>query len=214
MNNTERYKQGKIYMIESASTGLIYYGSTCMPLSKRLYGHKSDFKRYKDGRYAYLTSFKVIEQPDYKIVLVEEFPCENKNQLEAREGHFIRNNPCVNKVIPTTPEFKQEQYQLPENKERRSTYHHNYYTAHAQELIDSQKQYYQGNSEKIKERERKRYSNNRDIVIKKYNENRDEILAKNKEPITCSCGQTIARHSKSKHMKSAFHLQYLETLPL
>ena len=33
------------------------------------------------------------------IELVESFPCETKNHLNAREGFYIKNNACVNKVI-------------------------------------------------------------------------------------------------------------------
>ena len=123
----ERYKQGKIYMLESASAGLVYYGSTCLALlSKRLYGHKSHYERYKLGKRDYITSFKILEQPDYKIVLVEEYPCNNKQELEAREAYYIRNNECVNKVIPqrTAEEWQKKWYQ--ENKEHKKQYRDNY----------------------------------------------------------------------------------------
>ena len=38
----ERYEQGKIYQIVNDINDQAYIGSTCMPLSKRLYGHKKD----------------------------------------------------------------------------------------------------------------------------------------------------------------------------
>lgn len=96
-----RYENGKIYMIESASAGLIYYGSTCMPLAKRLHQHRKTLKRYTRGKHSFYTSFDVLDHDDHKIVLVEEVKCENKQQLLAREAHYIRTNECVNKVIPT-----------------------------------------------------------------------------------------------------------------
>jgi hypothetical protein len=37
---------------------------------------------------------------DVRIELIEEFPCENKMELNAREGYYIRTLDCVNKVIP------------------------------------------------------------------------------------------------------------------
>ena len=44
------------------------------------------------------------------IILVESYPCENKNELHSRERYYIENNNCVNKIIPTrtSKEFKKE----------------------------------------------------------------------------------------------------------
>jgi hypothetical protein len=36
---------------------------------------------------------------DVRIELIEEFPCENKMELNKREGHYIRTLECVNKRI-------------------------------------------------------------------------------------------------------------------
>ena len=45
-----------------------------------------------------------------KIELLENFPCDNKEQLRQREGHYIRNNDCVNKRIEcrTREEYRDE----------------------------------------------------------------------------------------------------------
>lgn len=95
-----RYANGKIYMIESLSAGLVYYGSSCSPLSKRLSMHKSHYKEFKNGMHGPMTSFDIIAQPDHKIILVESYPCNTREELHAREAHYIRNNECVNKYIP------------------------------------------------------------------------------------------------------------------
>jgi hypothetical protein len=36
---------------------------------------------------------------DVRIELIEEFPCENKMELNKREGHYIRTLECVNKLV-------------------------------------------------------------------------------------------------------------------
>jgi hypothetical protein len=93
------YAESKIYKI--VGSGLTYYGSSCAPtLAKRLAQHVDDYKRYKNGKYGYTTSFNIIELGDYTIVLVEKFPCESKDELHARERFYIENNDCVNKRIP------------------------------------------------------------------------------------------------------------------
>jgi hypothetical protein len=47
-----------------------------------------------------MTSFQIIERDNYKISLIELFPCNLKDELSAREGYYIRNIKCVNKQIP------------------------------------------------------------------------------------------------------------------
>ena len=47
-----------------------------------------------------MTSFKIIENENYDILLLEDYPCENKMQLHAREGFWIKQKDCVNKCMP------------------------------------------------------------------------------------------------------------------
>ena len=84
------YQYGKIYKIESLIGGLVYYGATCDRLAKRLSRHKRPDNKTR--------SKLVLQYEDAKISLVEEFPCANKDELFARENHYIYNNPCVNRL--------------------------------------------------------------------------------------------------------------------
>jgi len=104
-------------MIESAAAGLVYYGSTVNELYKRFNQHRIGVRRFQEGKNNYITSFEVMEHSDSRILLVEAFPCANKQELTAREAWHIRNNPCVNKRIPgrTNHEYHLLHYQ--ENKE-------------------------------------------------------------------------------------------------
>ena len=45
-----------------------------------------------------------------KIELIENYCCECKEELLRREGHYIRENECVNKLIAgrTKKEYKSE----------------------------------------------------------------------------------------------------------
>lgn len=90
-----KYENGKIYRIICNQTGLQYVGSTTIPLSARLSQHK---KVLKDGISG--TSKLVLENGDYSIILLEDFPCERKEQLLQRERYYIETMNCVNKKIP------------------------------------------------------------------------------------------------------------------
>ena len=48
-----------------------------------------------------MSSFKVLEGGDAKIMLLENYPCKNRKQLHAREVYYIDKMNCVNKNIPT-----------------------------------------------------------------------------------------------------------------
>ena len=47
----DKYTRGKVYRIICNKTGLTYYGSTTQNnLSQRLAEHRSDYKRFKEGK--------------------------------------------------------------------------------------------------------------------------------------------------------------------
>ena len=107
------YEKARIYRLVGG--GKTYYGSTCIALVRRKTYHRNAFKCYENGKGHYLTAFEVIKEPDWDIVLVEEYPCSSKEQLHARERWWIENNECVNKFIPArTPTEWEREYR---NKE-------------------------------------------------------------------------------------------------
>jgi len=116
------YKNGKIYRIVCNETGLCYVGSTTQTLTKRLSRHKLNFRQYLNEKYHYVSSFDILEKNNYDIVLIEEYPCENKNQLHKRERHYIETMDCVNKRIPTRPKSEYSKIYIEENKEKKKEY--------------------------------------------------------------------------------------------
>ena len=95
------YSLGKIYKIECNVTGLIYIGSTCEPtLARRWANHVSDYKRYLNSSKHYITSFKVLENGNYNIVLIEKYSCNSKDELLSRERYWTQQIDCVNKCKP------------------------------------------------------------------------------------------------------------------
>ena len=93
------YQLGKIYKIVCNITGKQYVGSTCEPtLARRLVKHKSYYKDYLAGKFANLSSFEVLKNESYYIILIENWPCNNKDELLQRERYWTNNIECVNKV--------------------------------------------------------------------------------------------------------------------
>lgn len=96
------YSKGKIYELKCLITGKRYMGSTTKQyLSQRLVAHKADYGNWLNGKKDYFTAIEILKGGSYQITLVETYACQSKNELEARERHWIQKLECVNKVIPT-----------------------------------------------------------------------------------------------------------------
>jgi len=180
------YQNGKIYKIYSYENDDIYYGSTCETLSRRLAGHKRNFKKYKEGNYSYTRSFKILEYESAKIELVENFCCNSKEELLQREGYYIRNNNCVNKNIAgrTKKEWEEENKQYikilqkdyyDENKEQIKEQHKKYYEQHKEHIKEQTKEYCEKNKENIKEWKKQYREQNRNEINERQRQKRKEI---------------------------------------
>ena len=177
------YQKGKIYKLYSVSNEeLVYYGSTIETLSARLSKHVYDYNNNNS-----IESNLVIDAGDYKIELVENYPCVNKQQLVKKESEYIRNNKCLNKKIPDRT--RKEYYQ--DNKEK---------------IAEQMKQYYENNKDKIKEY----YENNKEKIKEYYENNKEAIAEKLKEKVTCECGCIVKKHNLVRHKKTNKHLELIQ----
>jgi hypothetical protein len=146
MVNTEFYSNAKIYKIVCNITGLIYVGSTCKKLCQRIAQHRATYKQYLKGNHNFITSFQILENGDYDIILIEEVKnCENKEQLRARERYYIESLDCVNKVI--VGRSKKEYAQL--NKDTIKEYQKEYRKEHKEVNKEYNKKYLETNKAKI-----------------------------------------------------------------
>jgi predicted GIY-YIG superfamily endonuclease len=90
------YKNGKLYKLQ-CDDGYYYIGSTCDELRYRLNGHKKDSRKHSTPLYQHINE---IGWDRVRIVLIEECPCENKQQLVRKEDEMIQlnlmNDLCLN----------------------------------------------------------------------------------------------------------------------
>jgi len=191
--NTADYKNGKIYKIINDETDDEYYGSTIKPLKERFGDHKRDYRCYLNGKSEYISSFEIVKYSSCKIVLVENFPCNSKYELEVREKYYIKNFKCVNKVIPTRSkkEYREDNKVIIREKSKKR-----YETMDKQEYKKYQKQYQQDNKEKIK-KQRKQYRHDNKEKIKERN---TQYRLKNIEKIA-ECQKQYQQDNKEKIKK-------------
>jgi|LakMenE01Jun11ns_1017448.scaffolds.fasta_scaffold9400745_2 hypothetical protein len=97
----ERYQEGKIYRLID-NNGFFYIGSCCVPLYKRLWNHKAKVNIGQTSRV--YNHFRSVGLENMKIVLIEEFPCNNKQELLKRESEiideYLNNEKCLNTLLP------------------------------------------------------------------------------------------------------------------
>ncbi len=133
------YANTKIYKIVCNVTDKIYIGSTSRKyLSERLCYHKRDYELYKEGKCGYITSFQVLENNDYGIVLLANHPCNDKNERNAIERHYIETIECVNKNHPGRT---RKEYEIL-NKDSIRDYQKQYQEDHKDETEIYRKEYY------------------------------------------------------------------------
>jgi len=170
------YQNGKIYKLWSPSKNLVYYGSTVQSLSRRLSEHIRHNKNQKK-----CISYLITECEDYKIELLEEYPCNNKQQLERKEGEYQKNNECVNAKI--AGRTKSEYYQ--DNKEKINKINNKYHQDNIEKIKEQKKIYSKLNGDIANDRSKEYYKENIDKVkeYKKeyYKKNADKIKAKVKK---------------------------------
>ena len=157
------YSLAKIYKMTSPN-GLTYIGSTCEPnLARRLASHKREFNQCQKGRKSKCSSYELIEE-DYDniiILLIEKYPCNDKDELRAREGHWIREIECVNKRIA--------------GRNRKQ-----YYEENKEIIKEKQKIHHEDNKDKINEKLRTSWASMNREEKDKYNEHKRQYRLKKK----------------------------------
>jgi hypothetical protein len=157
------YQNSKIYKIVDLNEEMVYVGSTCQKyLSFRMAQHRQSYKREE-----YCSSHEIFNKygmENCKILLLENYPCNNREELCKREGEFIKQLNCVNKRIAGRTEkeyrdnnkdkvrgYKKEYYQYNKdkikdyreaNKDKRREYMKDYFEVNKDKRREYQKKYY------------------------------------------------------------------------
>jgi hypothetical protein len=161
-----KYENGKIYKIVCNITGDIYIGSTTQKLSSRLTQHVRDSKKIVG---ATTKSKDIILRGNYDIVLIENFSCNNGEELHRKEREHIESIICVNKVIPTRTHKEYND----SHKEERDKYSAEYWIKHKEEITEKRKEkgieYRIKTKEDKKEYDRKYREKNKELIKQKKN---------------------------------------------
>jgi hypothetical protein len=172
-------------MLKSKCSKKVYIGSTTQSLKERLRCH------YKEKESNNITSKLLLKYNDCEIVLLLDYPCNNKKELRKKEGEYIKKYNCVNKKIAgrTKKEYKED------NKD--------YYKI-------KQKKYYNKNKDKLLKYAENYRTNNREKMINYLNEyrinNKDKLKKLQKQYIQCDiCNCKINKYRQKRHEQTKKH---------
>jgi len=210
------YNKCVIYKIQHKELDeLLYVGSTTHFRNRKV-RHKSNCYKVDGSHYNLKLYTKIRDNGGwdaFNMVIVKEFPCENKRQAEAEEDKVMREmKSSLNMVRAyTTPEERREQHSIT-NKVL--------YQNNIEKIKEKSKKYYENNKEKISERGKVYRVKNIDRILnygkewreknkdkmKEYDEQKRE---RDKEKIKCECGCEIRKCGLAKHLKTLKHQEYL-----
>lgn len=180
-----RYEKGMIYKLccKDANITEIYIGSTVNKY-RRKGNHKTVCNNPNSNKYNYYVYQFIRENggfDNWDLVILEEYPTENKNELVWKEREYIELlKPALNSAkrpIVTT-----------------------------EEKIERDRKWYEENTEKISEIKKKWRENNpdedRERNRKKYENNKQKIREKGRERVNCDiCNKELAREYLTRHKK-------------
>ena len=151
------YSKAKIYKIVGGDE--LYFGSTTQDLSKRFYTHKREYNKNKNYKCSSSILFEKYGVENCEIVLVENFECENKEELNRKEGEYLLNHICVNQRVAgrTNKEYFKKYYD--KNKEIKQQKVKNWIVNNKDKIKEQRKKYRELNKDKLKEYQKAYWQN-------------------------------------------------------
>jgi len=214
------YSKTIIYKIQGIDNPeLLYVGSTT-DFTKRKYHHKNNCDNPNNKGHNFKLYQMIRENGGwdmFNMVIVKEFPCENKRQAEAEEDKWIREmkanlNSHRAFVTPEERIEQMKQYRL-EHKEQIAEQVKQYRLEHKEQIAERNKQYNLEHKDEITEYKKQYELKNKDEIAEKkkqyYLENKDKIFEQRKQKITCECGCIISQNNLERHKRSKRHQDLL-----
>ncbi len=190
----QKYAYGMIYkVVNKSDPDEFYIGSTKSKLRMRWDGHKGHARSNKIPSCQLHVRMREIGHENFQIVLLEEWPCDNRDQLRQREDHWITTlRPCLNKNRAFTSEEEKtasfKQY-LEDNAERFTARRQAIYQESRKEILDAGKAY--------------------------YKQNQAAILLKKRETVHCKiCNLDIGKSRRNRHERTQKHKNNMAAVPV
>ena len=209
------YAEGKIYKILNSVTDDTYIGSTTQFLCNRMKNHRNDHNNPNKHTYSFklYKSFREVGLEHFYIELIEKYSCTSREELHAREGHWIRlEKPTLNSRIAGRTH---KQY-YDDNKEIFSQKSKEYREKNHENVLQKKKEFRERmkGDPTFKQKQKKYAEANKDRIVayqKQYRENnQDRLRTHYSEQIKCECGCMTTRQHIQRHKRSPKHEQLMQ----
>ena len=229
------YRNTVIYKIIHNDGGFVYIGHTTNFEERRkahrkcaLYGHG------KENCFLYQYINKNGGWDDFKMVWIEDSPCDSKKEASAKEqdwiDHFRENEMCINVQNAFGPDTKRKnaykkKYEQ-ENKEIIAQRHKEWRENNKEYVAQKNKEWRENNKEYVAQKNKEWHKNNKEH-IKEYilknrerdrakeairrEKNRDQVNAYARIKFDCKCGGKYTHAGISTHKKCQKHQDWLLT---
>ena len=187
--NKKDYQNARIYTVRNTiEPELIYIGSTCQSLSKRMAKHRTSVKSSQRNTTNLYQKMNELGVENFYIELLHSFPCSSHDELMAEEGRCIREMGTLNMLI--NGRKSKEYYQ--DNKEH---------------ILDRCKNYYQENKEERLQYKKEYDNKNREVVLTKNREyweaNKEEINRRRRDKLKDDVeAREAKKESQRKHREA------------
>jgi hypothetical protein len=179
---------GKIYRIICLpKPDIQYVGSTFDTLPSRWSSHKAQYTNWIKGKNAPCSIYRYFKThgiENFKVILIKEYEVVDYKHLRVFEQLWMSKLKCVNEHTAMKIEC---------------LYQRNYYQIHKEKKIKYKSEYSKNNQDKIK------------ASSALYREkNKEAIRLKKTAKVMCECGVFITSGYRTKHIKTAKHLNNME----
>lgn len=144
-----------------------YVGHTTQTLAQRRAGHIKAFRREPNRKVFKTIVERNMNIKDIKLILLEEYPCNNIKEVFEREAYWVSQYGTLNNNIPNRTE---KQYYM-DNATKKKEVAKEYRKNNRDVLNDKQRKHYAENKEKILQRNAEWREQNKD-KLKEYERNR------------------------------------------
>ena len=189
------YSKSKVYKLVCNITGLVYIGHTTEHyLSQRLNWHRTHYRIWlkNNKSTSCCSSFDILKNNNYNIILIENYPCKTIEEIQARERFYIESNKCVNKNIPTRTQKEYRETNKDKIKAKQKEHYINnrniyveqfkkYREKNKEKLSILRKKYREQNKEYVKQKQKEWYKNNKDKVKEYEKQHKEHIKERTKK---------------------------------
>ena len=207
---------------------MIYVGSTIQTLCKRMATHRIAMNATEKKNRLIYQAMNKFGVTNFYIELIENYPCDDVEQLRKKEGYFIREIGTLNSLISGRNKKEwtienAEHVKLnaaryhDQNKEKHNQQSKKWREEHIEEMKQNKHAWYEQNKIEISIKSKENYLTNKVFILEKnkqYTLNHKEKLKEaydkwNVENV-CECGGKFRMCHKLEHEKTKIHIYFNE----